>query len=183
MPMPADGITLRPPSAADGLHVFRLIQQCPPLEGNSLYCNLLQCSHFSGTSAVAEADNNRILGFASGYVLPERGSCLFIWQVAVHEQVRGWGLGCAMIASILQRGQCRAVTEIEASVTSGNTASRRMWERFTGRLGVGLKEAVLFDRNRHFGGDHATELLLRIDVSGMERDAFDDLISAHQVHA
>ncbi|MFQ5471249.1 MAG: diaminobutyrate acetyltransferase, partial [Gammaproteobacteria bacterium] len=51
----------RNPTAEDGATVNRLIASCPPLDSNSIYCNLLQCSYFSETSIIAE-DNSRIVG-------------------------------------------------------------------------------------------------------------------------
>ncbi len=48
-----DVITLRAPDSRDGEEVWRLIRDCGPLDDNSLYCNLLQCDHFSD-SCVAD---------------------------------------------------------------------------------------------------------------------------------
>ncbi|MCG2634687.1 MAG: diaminobutyrate acetyltransferase, partial [Gammaproteobacteria bacterium] len=38
------------PSIDDGWAVSRLIGDCPPLDTNSVYCKLVQCHHFAGTS-------------------------------------------------------------------------------------------------------------------------------------
>jgi L-2,4-diaminobutyric acid acetyltransferase len=77
----ADGIVLRAPRAEDGPTVHRLIAACPPLSTNSLYCNLLQCSHFAATSAIASR-GAEALGFVAGYRLPDAPRTLFVWQVA-----------------------------------------------------------------------------------------------------
>jgi hypothetical protein len=45
---------LREPGAADGPALHALVEQCPPLDPNSRYCNLLQITHFAGTAVVAE---------------------------------------------------------------------------------------------------------------------------------
>jgi len=88
------------PSPSDGASVFRLINQCPPLDTNSMYCNLLQCTHFAKTSVAAVQNNGAekdLLGFISGYLKPENKNTLFIWQVAVDERARGIGLAGSML--------------------------------------------------------------------------------------
>ena len=73
----AQELTLRPPTATDGMAVHNLIAACPPLDTNSAYCNLIQCSHFSSTSVLADADGE-VAGFISGHRIPERPDTLFI---------------------------------------------------------------------------------------------------------
>ena len=60
-----EDIALRSPVLGDGMAVFRLVENCPPLDMNSSYCNLLQCSHFADTSVVAQM-NGALLGFIAG---------------------------------------------------------------------------------------------------------------------
>src|SRR3546814_14667808 len=45
---------LRTPLTEDGPSISRLVGDCPPLDVNSAYCNLLQCTHFVDTTVVAE---------------------------------------------------------------------------------------------------------------------------------
>src|SRR5690606_35020586 len=78
-------ITLRPPASADGPHLHRLVRACKPLDENSIYCNLLQCTHFADTCVAAEQDGE-LVGFISGYIPPKQADTLFVWQVAVSEQ-------------------------------------------------------------------------------------------------
>src|SRR3546814_17448388 len=76
-------IHYRRPQKADGPAIWALIRSIQALDDNSLYCNLLQCSHFADTCALAEV-GGRPLGWISGYLPPEAHDTLFIWQVAVH---------------------------------------------------------------------------------------------------
>jgi len=111
---------LRPPTPNDGASVFRLIGRCPPLDTNSMYCNLLQCTHFAGTSVAALQTvdtNEEMVGFISAYLIPEREDTLFVWQVAVDERARGTGLAGRMLKHILDRPQCRDVRYIEKTIT------------------------------------------------------------------
>jgi len=144
-------IKLRPPTDLDGVAVYRLISQCPPLDTNSLYCNLLQCTHLANT-CVAAIDNDKLVGFCSAYLLPERPGTLFIWQVAVAEQARGQGLGKRMLKNILNRPQCSQVIYLETTITESNRASWALFEGIAEKLDTQIKSSVLFDRNQHFSG-------------------------------
>lgn len=154
-------ITLRAPTAEDGAAVYELIAQCPPLDTNSMYCNLLQSSHFSDTSVAAELDED-IVGFISGYVLPKQPDTLFIWQVAVGEKARGQGLASRMLRDILQRPACQQVKYIETTITPDNRASWALFESLANKLSAQLNHSVMFDRQQHFAGQHETEMLVKI---------------------
>ena len=56
----ADDITFRKPESQDGSRVHKLISECKPLDENSVYCNLLQCTHFADTSVAAEMDGDLV---------------------------------------------------------------------------------------------------------------------------
>lgn len=153
--------SFRQPEAADGAAVHDLIARCPPLDGNSLYCNLLQCSHFADTCVIAEIDG-RIVGWVSGYIRPDAPSCLFVWQVAVAPEARGHGLAQRMIRDILQRETCRCVTRIETTITETNRASWSLFQRLADDLGAPLARRAGFDAQAHFAGRNPTEFLVDI---------------------
>lgn len=152
---------LRRPVSEDGADVHRLISRCPPLDENSIYCNLLQVSHFADTSVAAEVDGE-LAGFVSGYLIPERPDTLFIWQVAVAEAGRGQGLAGRMIREILRRPACAQVRYLETTITPDNEASWALFRGLARKLDTQCAESVMFDRERHFRGRHDSEMLLRI---------------------
>ncbi len=152
---------LRQPVSEDGADVHRLIQRCPPLDENSVYCNLLQTSHFADTSVAAEVAGE-LAGFVSGYLVPSRPDTLFIWQVAVAEEGRGQGLAGRMIREILGRPNCAQVRYLETTITPDNEASWALFRGLARKLGTECNESVMFDRERHFQGQHDSEMLLRI---------------------
>ncbi len=151
-----------PPPAEAGYAVNQLIQAAPPLDTNSIYCNLLQCSYFSQTSAVTiRKDDEELMGFVSGYLVPERTDTLFIWQVAVAESARGLSLGIKMMEDILARQP--QVKYIETSITDDNAASQGMFKKLARQLGdAEINKTILFDKQNHFNGRHETEYLYRI---------------------
>ena len=62
-----------------------------------------------------------------------------------------------MIAALLDRAASHGVRHIITTITPGNRASWALFEGLARRLNAGLERTVLFDRNVHFGGAHATE--------------------------
>lgn len=157
----SDGILLRLPGLEDGMDVFRLIADCPPLDTNSSYCNLLQCSHFSSTSVVAERDGDMV-GFISGYAIPERPDTVFIWQVAVSEQARGLGLASRMLAHIFARPQCQGICCLETTITEENQASWALFKSFAKAMNADFQSSAWMDKDAHFAGQHNSEALVRI---------------------
>lgn len=155
-------IELRPPQPEDGSAVFELVEQCAPLDPNSMYCNLLQCSHLSDTSVAAVMDDE-LVSFTSGYLLPRRNDTLFLWQIAVGEKARGKGLATRMVMDILSRPQCRDVRYIETSITRNNEASWALFRKIARLLDAAeFNTSVMFDRNTHFADQHDSEILVRI---------------------
>lgn len=156
-----DSFTLRCPAPEDGVPVSQLVANCPPLDTNSIYCNLLQCSHFSETSIAADMDGT-LVGFVSGYFVPQKPNTLFVWQVAVADEARGKGLASKMILGILNRPICKDVTHIETTITENNAASWSLFRGITEKLSTGLEVSEMFNKNKHFLGTHDTEKLVRI---------------------
>jgi len=156
-----ESIFLRLPVLEDGMAVFRLVENCPPLDINSSYCNLLQCSHFANTS-VAALLNGELVGFISGYVVPDRPDTLFVWQVAVAEQTRGLGLGSHMLTHILARPHCSDITYLETTITEDNPASWALFKRLAKALSAEFLSSGWMDNEAHFSGQHDSEALVRI---------------------
>ena len=155
------GIALSKPSAADGFGVSQLIGRCPPLDTNSTYCNLLQCHHFSETCVIAKKDEE-VVGFISAYLRPDRPTTLFVWQVAVDQQVRGQGLAQRMLTNLFSRPLLKDVQFLETTITPDNLASEYLFRRFAQHLDVPIKKSVQYERIAHFGGQHGEEILHRL---------------------
>ncbi len=150
-----------PPDSKDGFAVNQLIAQSPPLDPNSIYCNLLQCSHFSETCICAKS-GSKLLGFTSGYRIPTRPDTLFIWQIAVDSSARGKGLASQMLNALLSRPGCAKVNFLETTITPNNQASTKLFQKFASEKGTSIKISEAFTQEQHFNGQHETELLHRI---------------------
>src|SRR3546814_19577131 len=109
------------------------VQTCalPILDTNSLYCNLLQCTHFAETCVLAERDGE-ISGWISGYRLVHDPEAMFVWQVAVHERARGRGLGVALLNGLFQFPPVFAAVPLGPTVTPSNRGPRTRLARSAG---------------------------------------------------
>lgn len=157
----SSGLRLRSPRLSDGAAIHRLVDECKPLDLNSVYSYLLLCKHHRETCVVAE-EQGEIIAFASGYIPPSTPDTLFIWQVAVGARARRRGLGARMVNTLMQRPVCRRVKYLETTITPSNRASWSLFSRLAEQLEADCNDRVLFE-GEHFGSaDHEPEALLRI---------------------
>ena len=149
------------PDASDGVDVHDLIAACPPLDTNSLYANLLQCTHFAETCATARRGGD-LVGWVSGYRLPTEPDTYFLWQIAVAAGARGLGIPARLVDDVLARPACGGVRFLQATITRDNVASWKLFHGLARRFDSPLAQDVAFDRERHFNGRHDNEVLVRI---------------------
>lgn len=152
---------LRAPTKEDGKAVWDLIAACPPLDQNSMYCNILQCTHFAGTCVLAERDG-KALGWLSAYCPPDEPETLFVWQIAVHEEARGEGLAHILLENLLARPHLKGVDTVKATITPDNRASWGLFESLARRLDAPIERSDWLESDRHFGGRHAPETMISI---------------------
>ena len=158
-------MTFRKPDAKDGPAVCNLIRNSRILDENSLYCNLLQCDHFSETCIIAEhIDARSVIGWVSGYLMPEDHDTLFIWQVTVDESVRGQGVAGQMLARLIQRQGCHHIRRVKTTITADNAASWALFHALARQMGASLSRNPHFRSDDHFHGAHATEHLVTITM-------------------
>lgn len=156
-----DSLLLRSPCVSDGHALNRLVAASPPLDRNSVYCNLLQCLHFSETSVAAELDGE-LVGFISAYIPPNEPDTLFVWQLVVAESARGTGVARRMLQWLVDQPACEPAQRLATTITADNRASWAVFEGFAARHQAALSRAILFQREQHFAGEHADEFLLQI---------------------
>lgn len=160
-------IRYRHPKAIDAEDISALVAACPPLDNNSVYSTLLLCTDFAQTCIVAEQEGE-VLGWVSGYMVPNQADCFFVWQVAVADAARGCGLGAKMIAQLVAR-QEGGVRSLRTTVTKSNTASRRMFYRIASQFDADVDEELWFEREAHFGGAQESEWMIAIHPIAQER--------------
>ena len=157
-------VTFRTPTDTDGAAIWNLIRESKPLDENSMYCNLIQCTDFADTCVVAELDGE-IVGWISAYIKPTEPETVFVWQVAVSETARGMGVGSRMLTALLDRDACRDVTTLQTTITRSNEASWALFSRFCDRMDGDMDHEPHFTRDEHFDGTAATEYMVTIDLA------------------
>jgi L-2,4-diaminobutyric acid acetyltransferase len=159
--MPVPAVLLRQPVQHDARTLQDLAIAAGTLDVNSRYAYLLVCSHFAATSIVAESDGE-VVGFVSGYRLPEHPDTLFVWQVAVASPRQGEGIALEMLAGLVQRLAPRGVRFVEATVSPDNAASRGLFLGLARQLSTGCTESQGYDPALFLPASHDAEPLLRI---------------------
>lgn len=147
---------LRRPTAEDGPAVTALIAASEPLDPNSAYCNLLQCSDFADTCVLAER-GGEVVGWISAYRPPAHPERIFVWQVAVAAGARGEGLGGRMLDELVSLPAVQGATTLTTTITEANPASWALFGAFARRHGASLSKSERFTRDAHFAGAHDTE--------------------------
>jgi L-2,4-diaminobutyric acid acetyltransferase len=145
------------PSKSDGKEMWRVAKESRTLDVNSSYAYLLWCRDFAGTSAVARVDGE-VVAFLTGYLRPSEPDTLVVWQIAVDQAHRGRGLAGALLDSVVRR---TGVRHLEATVTSDNDSSIKLFRALAARWGAGLTGGRLFSADM-FPDDHDAEFLFRI---------------------
>jgi L-2,4-diaminobutyric acid acetyltransferase len=153
---PRDIINIGAPQAADGADIWQLIADSGALDENSLYCNLLQCSHFAETCAVARMDG-KVVGWMSGYIPPQQPDTLFVWQICVSPAARKRGLASRLIRNVLNRRNCQQVRHVSCTITKDNAASWKLFGSLARELDASLEKREHFSKDEHFQGMHDSE--------------------------
>jgi len=151
-------MVFRAPTLQDGMALYQLVENCPPLDLNSSYLYFLQASHFADSCMLAEL-NGEIVGFVSGYRRPDDMQNLFIWQVAVSEKARGQGLAKRLITKLIS-AQIHSNTQLNAlscTISPSNKASQGLFKSLAKQYGLNL-DVCDFIKVEHFAGqDHEAE--------------------------
>lgn len=133
-------IILRKPEKNDAKKIVNLIKTGGTLDLNSEYLYLLQCTHFKQSCCVALI-NDEIVGFVSGYRVPNSPNTLFIWQVAVSSKCRGQNLAARMIINIKDELKSEYIL---STVSPSNSSSIRVFEKIAKAQNTTLTKEVLF---------------------------------------
>jgi L-2,4-diaminobutyric acid acetyltransferase len=148
----------REPEKKDSPEIYSLVKNTPPLDLNSEYHYMIQCTYFRKHCIVVELQS-RIAGFISAYIDPQRDKVLFIWQVAIHEDFRGKGLASAMILKLLNRECHKKIQFIETTVTPSNGASAALFNSLTQKLETQCITTDLYESDLFVNPGHETEVL------------------------
>ncbi len=155
-----DKIEFRHPLASDGDALNALLATTPVLDGNSVQCTLLQCSHFAQTS-VAAFFHGQLVGFVSAYYPPNEPNTLFVWQVVVAQDLRDLGLGKKMLHWLIAQPGCEQAIHLVTAIGIKNSISWSMFDSFARDIGA-LPIKSFVTSIKPSPDDKQSEYLLRI---------------------
>jgi L-2,4-diaminobutyric acid acetyltransferase len=119
------------------------------------------CEYFSDTCVVAESDS-RIAGFVTAYFPPGKPQTLFVWQIAVAEPYRGQGIAEGLLGALLSSPSGKRAQYIETTISPGNQASLRLFDKLAVKLAAPSVSAGGFSAALFPAGVHEDENLIRI---------------------
>jgi L-2,4-diaminobutyric acid acetyltransferase len=155
-----DNMKLCRPEKKYAKQIYKLVQSTKILDLNSEYLYLLQTTHFRDYCSIA-LHKEKVVGFVSGYCLPNRDDSLFIWQVAVDDNFRGKGLAKNLMIDILSREENLSLKYIHTTISPSNKSSIKAFERFANELETNIVLQDFIEKD-DFINQHEEEVLSEI---------------------
>lgn len=143
LPRPSESVTVRPMRGADIEHVSRIERQSfPTYWSTQAYVTELQnpCAVY----LVAVVDD-RIVGYGGQWVIMDEAH---ITTIAVLPDLRGKRIGERILSEMLLVAIRRGATRATLEVREGNTAARRLYEKY-GFVEVAVRKAYYPDNNEN----------------------------------
>ncbi|QTA36815.1 L-2,4-diaminobutyric acid acetyltransferase (plasmid) [Streptomyces sp. CA-256286] len=152
--------TFRTPAPEDGPAVWRMVEETPGLDTNSLYYYTLWFRDFADGSLVATVDDE-LVGFLTGYRRPEEPETYFVWQTAVSPRHGIPFLGVKLFQAAADLQVANGARYVEATVSAENKAIIMVLKQFAKKHSAAVETRVLFPSNL-FAETHHDEVLYRI---------------------
>lgn len=156
-----DSYIIQHPDIRDGLAIYRLVKKTKVLDVNSSYLYNLIGEHFSKTSLVVKSKNS-VVGFISGYFLPQSPDTLFIWQVGVDASMRGKGLAKKLVKTLIDTHEDKIAT-IHTTVSPSNVPSNKLFDSIAKQYGATIEHQT-FLTAEDFEEGHEEEVLKIIPI-------------------
>src|SRR5699024_232781 len=155
-------IFFREPTDSDGKEKYRIVEETTVLDVHSSYSYLLSSKFFSKTSIISTCDD-KVMGFVSGFLQPDSPDTLFVWQVAVDSDFRGYGLATTLIQQLIdQVDEKKDVQYLEATVTPSNIPSSKLFQGLAKKNDTDCSIFECFKEEHFPDPDHEAEMTYRI---------------------
>nr|WP_281241707.1 diaminobutyrate acetyltransferase [Sediminibacillus albus] len=148
------------PAVEDGAAMWELVNNST-LDQNSVYKYIMMSEFFSETCVIAK-ENNKLVGFVTAFIPPERQDVVFVWQIGVASDQRGKGIASKLLEELIDRDACRDVRFVEATVTPSNDASQTLFRRLARKYETECEVTEFFSEDLFPMDDHEGELSFRI---------------------
>lgn len=155
-----EGITIREAKEDEFLKVYDFVSNSPPLEQYFQHFFKIMLRYFSSTCLVAEYQG-KLIGWQMGFVSQKDSNTYFLWQIGVHPDMQGRGLGGLLLDAIENKAFEMGCTRIEVTIDPENIVSEKLfikngYSNISSKIGptvlVNKKKAVkdYYSPNRHF---------------------------------
>ncbi|MBB6454505.1 L-2,4-diaminobutyric acid acetyltransferase [Salirhabdus euzebyi] len=131
------------------------------LDQNSAYKYIMMCEYFTETCVVAKEDD-KVVGFVTAFIPPERQDVVFVWQIGVDSSQRGKGVASKLLDELINREACDNVRFVEATVTPSNQASQSLFRRLARDHHTNCEVSECFAKELFPSDEHEAELCFRI---------------------
>ncbi|MDA3129887.1 diaminobutyrate acetyltransferase [Aliibacillus thermotolerans] len=156
-----DSLTFEKPTAEDGAAMWELVKNST-LDLNSSYKYIMMAEFFSETCVVAK-EKGELVGFVTGFILPEKQDTVFVWQIGVDPSQRGKGLATRLLNHLVERTRrSSGVNYLEATVTPSNEASQALFRKLARTYDTACEVSECFSEDLFPGEEHEAELSFRI---------------------
>ncbi|MFJ7150869.1 diaminobutyrate acetyltransferase [Streptomyces sp. NPDC100445] len=150
----------RAPVPEDGPAVWKLVENTPGLDSNSVYYYTLWFRDFADGSLVATVDDE-LVGFLTGYRRPDEPDTYFVWQTAVNPRHGIPFLGVKLFQAAAEQQVADGARYVEATVSAENKAILMVLKQFAKKHSAQVETRVLFPGSL-FPDSHHDEVLYRI---------------------
>jgi diaminobutyrate acetyltransferase len=110
------------------LEIHKFVSLCKPLESYAEHFYKIVLRYFGDTCYVAEQDG-QITGFILGFFSQQDPETYFLWQIGVHPEKQGEGIGKQLLQYAEKQLQKKSIHRIELTIDPENTASKKLFEQ------------------------------------------------------
>mgnify|MGYP001235036418 CR=1 FL=1 len=157
---PRDTVVFEKPTVEDGAAMWELVNNST-LDQNSAYKYIMMAEYFAETCVVAK-DGDKLVGFVTAFIPPERQDVIFVWQVGVDPSQRGKGIASKLLNALIDRKACQDVRYLEATVTPSNNASQSLFRRLARSHNTECEVSECFAEDLFPEEGHEPELTFRV---------------------
>ncbi|OEV04306.1 GNAT family N-acetyltransferase [Streptomyces oceani] len=153
-------VVLRVPLPEDSPAAWKLAENTPDLDSNSLHYYALWFLDFADGSLVVTL-NDELIGFLTGYRRPDEPETYFVRQTAVNPRRGIPFLREKLFQAAADQEVARGVRYVETTVCAENKSIIMMLKRFADKHSASIETRVLFP-SVLFSEIHHDEVLYRI---------------------
>lgn len=155
-----EGIIIREAKENEFLKVYELVSQSPPLEKYFQHFYRIMLRYFTSTCLVAELQQ-KLVGWQMGFISQNSPETYFLWQIGVHPDMQGRGLGGLLLEDVEKRVYQLGCKRVEVTIDPENLPSGKLFlkngyanisQEIGPTVSVNQREAVrdYYSPERHF---------------------------------